>query len=158
MRPYRLEPRRLFARSAVRALALEEPTDPAIVFPTSRGRSFHPFANVAVKLGWMGTDTDDNFLPADPVTLRMVHRALVTAAGLGDLAACLTPASRLPRLVAAGAELGRRGIRRPRIERFRDIRAGDLTFYDGSGDGVVDHVNVYIGNGWALDTSDGAGG
>ncbi|MGH2658067.1 MAG: hypothetical protein ACRDHS_00025 [Actinomycetota bacterium] len=37
----------------------------------------------------MGTDTDDNFLPADPVTLRMVHPAMVTAAGLGDLAACL---------------------------------------------------------------------
>lgn len=37
----------------------------------------------------MGTDTDDNFLPADPVSPRMVHRALVMAAGLGDVAAGL---------------------------------------------------------------------
>ncbi len=45
-----------------------------------------------------------------------------------------------------------------RIGRYRDVRAGDLMFYDGSGDGIVDHVNVYIGNGWALDASGGAGG
>lgn len=88
-RPYRLQSRRLFARSAVGALAPEGRPIPPSSSPTSRGRSFHPFANVAVKLGWMGTDTDDNFLPADPVTLRMVHPAMVTAAGLGDLAACL---------------------------------------------------------------------
>ena len=26
-------------------------------------------------------------------------------------------------------------------------------FYDGNGDGTVDHVDVYIGNGYALDSS-----
>lgn len=37
-------------------------------------------------------------------------------------------------------------------------RVGDLLFYDGSGDGVVDHVDTYLGNGWALDSSSGVGG
>jgi cell wall-associated NlpC family hydrolase len=37
-------------------------------------------------------------------------------------------------------------------------RPGDLLFYDGSGDGVVDHVDVYVGNGWALDSSSGVAG
>lgn len=299
-RPNRLESRRLFARSAVRAFAPEEPTDPAIVFPDLPAEDgFHPFANVAVKLGWMTTDAEGNFLPADPVTPRMVHRALVTAAGLGDVAAGLdaihtrdgtafevppdfgtllvgmrivlrynhsdeslevlpdTPLSRaevawslfgavtvpawmhdslspyatitLPDLGPAKRRIVQFGIdyvgypyvfggewdqaspagyccgyqpvggfdcsgfawwvmkvaesgwdntpprdyagwslperssadmasAGQRIERYRDIRAGDLLFYDGSGDGVVDHVNVYIGNGWALDASDGTGG
>jgi len=89
-RPNRLESRRLFARSAVRAFAPEEPTDPAIVFSDLPAEDrFHPFANVAVKLGWMTTDAEGNFLPADPVSPRMVHRALVMAAGLGDVAAGL---------------------------------------------------------------------
>jgi len=32
------------------------------------------------------------------------------------------------------------------------IRAGDALFYDGNGDGTVDHVDTYIGAGWALDS------
>jgi NlpC/P60 family/S-layer homology domain len=39
-----------------------------------------------------------------------------------------------------------------------DLRAGDLLFYDGDGDGRVDHVNTFIGNGWAIDSSDSLGG
>ena len=31
-------------------------------------------------------------------------------------------------------------------------------FYDGNDDGTVDHVDVYIGNGYALDSSNTAGG
>jgi hypothetical protein len=42
--------------------------------------------------------------------------------------------------------------------RWREIEPGDLLFYDGSGDGTVDHVNVFIGNGWAIDASSGGGG
>jgi hypothetical protein len=38
------------------------------------------------------------------------------------------------------------------------VRPGDLMFYDGSGDGVVDHVDLYLGRGWGLDSSNGAGG
>jgi hypothetical protein len=37
-------------------------------------------------------------------------------------------------------------------------QAGDLLFYDGDGNGSVDHVDTYIGNGWALDSSSSAGG
>jgi cell wall-associated NlpC family hydrolase len=39
----------------------------------------------------------------------------------------------------------------PRI-RWDDIAPGDLLFYDGDGDGTVDHVDTYIGNGWAIDS------
>jgi cell wall-associated NlpC family hydrolase len=35
---------------------------------------------------------------------------------------------------------------------------GDLMFYDGNGDGTVDHVDVYIGNGYALDSSSSPAG
>lgn len=41
---------------------------------------------------------------------------------------------------------------------FQRKRPGDLLFYDGDADGVVDHVNVYIGRGWALDSSSGYAG
>lgn len=33
-----------------------------------------------------------------------------------------------------------------------ELRPGDLMFYDGDGDGTVDHVNTYLGNGWAVDS------
>ncbi len=39
----------------------------------------------------------------------------------------------------------------PRV-RWDDILPGDLLFYDGDDDGTVDHVDTYIGNGWALDS------
>ncbi|HEX6230089.1 MAG TPA: C40 family peptidase [Actinomycetota bacterium] len=42
--------------------------------------------------------------------------------------------------------------------RWEDIRPGDLLFYDGSGDGTVDHVNTYLGNGWAIDAANGNAG
>ncbi len=37
--------------------------------------------------------------------------------------------------------------------RYDRLLPGDLMFYDGDGDGIVDHVDVYIGNGYALDSS-----
>jgi len=37
--------------------------------------------------------------------------------------------------------------------KYDELRPGDLMFYDGSGDGVVDHVDLYVGNGFALDSS-----
>jgi NlpC/P60 family len=42
--------------------------------------------------------------------------------------------------------------------RFGDLRPGDLMFYDGDGDGTVDHVDTYIGNGYSLDSSSTPGG
>ncbi len=44
------------------------------------------------------------------------------------------------------------------FRRFDELRIGDMAFYDGDGDGTVDHVDVYVGSGWALDSSGGAGG
>jgi hypothetical protein len=42
--------------------------------------------------------------------------------------------------------------------RFADLRPGDLMFYDGDGDRVVDHVDTYVGHGYALDSSSTPGG
>jgi hypothetical protein len=46
----------------------------------------------------------------------------------------------------------------PTKVRFGDLRPGNLMFYDGDGDGTVDHVDTYIGNGYALDSSSSPGG
>jgi len=42
--------------------------------------------------------------------------------------------------------------------RYADLLPGDLMFYDGDLDGTVDHVDVYVGNGWALDSGSSVGG
>jgi hypothetical protein len=55
----------------------------------------------------------------------------------------------------SSADMSRKGVR---VKRFEDLRAGDLMFYDGNGDGTVDHVDVYIGRGWAIDSSSSMGG
>jgi cell wall-associated NlpC family hydrolase len=41
---------------------------------------------------------------------------------------------------------------------YSDLRPGDLMFYDGDQDGTVDHVDVFVGNGWSLDSSSSVGG
>jgi cell wall-associated NlpC family hydrolase len=41
---------------------------------------------------------------------------------------------------------------------YAQLVPGDLMFYDGDGNGVVDHVDVYVGNGWSLDSSSSVGG
>jgi cell wall-associated NlpC family hydrolase len=46
----------------------------------------------------------------------------------------------------------------PKRIKYDDLRPGDIMFYDGDGDGVVDHVDTYIGNGYALDSSSTPGG
>ncbi len=301
-RPGKIESRKYFARALVRAFAPLEPTDPEIVFtdldPTS---PFYPFANVAVKLGLMTRTRDGAFLPDSPVTLVMVHRALVLHLGLAPAARALnrihtpngvgfkvppgfgttvlgyrlglrynnsveskdlTPSQpmpraqvaysffraatqpswtvpellrqyasvELPRLGAARRKLVQWGVRytgypyvwggewgkntleplalggqpipgfdcsgltwwlirandtyawkvappRPyagwslpqrtsadmarntvkRI-RFAHLEPGDVMFYDGNGDGIVDHVDTYIGDGFSLDSSSTPGG
>jgi cell wall-associated NlpC family hydrolase len=42
--------------------------------------------------------------------------------------------------------------------RYEKLQPGDLMFYDGNGDGRIDHVDTFIGNGWALDSSSTPGG
>jgi cell wall-associated NlpC family hydrolase len=46
----------------------------------------------------------------------------------------------------------------PNRIRFGDLKPGDIMFYDGDGDGTVDHVDTFIGGGWALDSSSTPGG
>ena len=41
---------------------------------------------------------------------------------------------------------------------YDELQPGDLMFYDGDGNGRVDHVDTFIGNGWALDSSSTPGG
>lgn len=298
--PDALESRKLFARSLVRAFAPATVVDPSIAFadlPDTDG--FYDDANIVVQLGWMEADTDGNFLPGDPVTVRMVHRALVLAIGMGDVATALDelhtqagyafdtpkdfgtlllgmrlglrynhsdesldvgPDSPLPRsevawslyratteeswttdwlrsqyltielpnLGKAGKSIVQFGIdyvgypyvwggewyqpapagyccgsqpvggfdcsgitwwvlratsgswnpvpprnytgwnlpQRSSAEmassgekvRFKALEPGDLMFYDGNGDGTVDHVDTYIGNGWSIDSSSSVGG
>jgi cell wall-associated NlpC family hydrolase len=83
-RPTTVETREQLARALVRAFAPTEPVDPTITFsdlPSSD--PFYPFANVAVKLGWM-TRPAGSFEPTDPVNIAMLQRALVLAMGMKD--------------------------------------------------------------------------
>jgi cell wall-associated NlpC family hydrolase len=41
---------------------------------------------------------------------------------------------------------------------YDQLQPGDLMFYSGDGNGVIDHVDTFIGNGWALDSSNSPGG
>jgi cell wall-associated NlpC family hydrolase len=85
-KPTRLESRRLFARSVVSAFAPDAQPDPSLTFTDVAATDrFYRWANVAVSNGWMAAP-DGAFRPTDPVTVRDVHRALVLALGLGDLA------------------------------------------------------------------------
>jgi len=86
-RPEVKETRKLLARAVVRAFAGSEPIDPDITFgDMTTDDPFYPFANVAVKLGWMGRTKAGNFNPDAFVTLTTVHRALVYALGLRSIA------------------------------------------------------------------------
>jgi cell wall-associated NlpC family hydrolase len=61
----------------------------------------------------------------------------------------------------AGWELGQRtsaDMARYGSLRYDRLLPGDLMFYDGNDDGTVDHVDVYIGRGYALDSSNTPGG
>jgi NlpC/P60 family/S-layer homology domain len=46
----------------------------------------------------------------------------------------------------------------PRRIRYSHLHPGDLMFYDGDRDGTVDHVDTFIGHGYALDSSSTPGG
>jgi len=46
----------------------------------------------------------------------------------------------------------------PKKLTYKQLVPGDLMFYDGDRNGTVDHVDTYIGNGYALDSSSTPGG
>jgi NlpC/P60 family len=86
--PDRLESRKLFARTLFRAFGLTLEQDPNLKFTDLPATDrFFRYANVSVTAGWMQADDTGAFRPTDPVTTREVHRALVLALGMGDLAA-----------------------------------------------------------------------
>jgi cell wall-associated NlpC family hydrolase len=299
-KPGVIETRLLWARAAVEAFAPTEPVDPAITFSDLDVSSpFYPYANVAVKLGWMGVGPTGAFSGDAPVTTILVHKVLVLALGLKDTAAAIDhvhtatgiafatppnlgttllgmrmrlrynnsdetkdvlPTTPLPRAQVAyslyraatldswvvpdleaeyadmtlpilgptrreivewglkyvgypyiwGGEWGFKSaepaalggqpipgfdcsgltwwamrandggawnVAPPRPYKgwslpqrtshdmatignvaFKDLVPGDLMFYDGDGDGVVDHVDTFLANGWALDSSSSIGG
>jgi len=303
-RPQAVERRKYLARSVVLAFAPDEAPDPSIVFPDLDASSgWYRYAAIAVEHGWMARQPDGSFAPDDPVTMIMLHRALVLALGLKPAAAALNrihthsgvrfrvpmsfgttllgmrldlrynaptgaeamdvgPRDLMPRTQVAYSlwrattqpswsvgdllnqyanvelpNLGPRmlgvvrwGVRyvgypyvwggewglsspepaalggqprsgfdcsgfawwllraddssiwkvapprpyagwalaqrtsadmaamTPKRIRFRDLRPGDLMFYDGDGNGTVDHVDTYIGNGYSLDSSSTPGG
>jgi cell wall-associated NlpC family hydrolase len=41
---------------------------------------------------------------------------------------------------------------------YMQAAPGDLLFYDANGDGIADHVDLKLGNGWALDSTGSDGG
>ena len=86
--PDKLESRERLARTLFRAFGTPVEPDPALVFPDLPAEDrFYRFAAIAVAAGWMEVDAAGAFRPEDAVTTREVHRALVTALGMQDLAA-----------------------------------------------------------------------
>jgi cell wall-associated NlpC family hydrolase len=89
-KPAKIETRAMLAVSMVRAFAPAEPVDPTIVFddidPSAR---LYRYANVAVKLHWMGIDGHGNFGGDTPITMVTLHKALVRALGLAATAASI---------------------------------------------------------------------
>jgi hypothetical protein len=86
--PDRLESRKLFARALFLAFGSMLEQDPELAFSDLPAADpFYGYANVSVTAGWMQVDDAGAFRPSDPVTTREVHRALVLAIGMGDLAA-----------------------------------------------------------------------
>ncbi|HZT10298.1 MAG TPA: S-layer homology domain-containing protein, partial [Actinomycetota bacterium] len=89
-RPHAIETRKYLARSVVRAFAPDQAPDPSIVFPDLDASSgWYRYAAVAVERGWLGRQADGSFAPDDPVTMSMLHRALVLALGLKRAAIAL---------------------------------------------------------------------
>ena len=82
-RPDRIETRKQLARSVVEAFAPDEAPDASIVFPDLDASSaWYRYAAVAVRHGWIRTESGGAFGPDEGVTMAMLHRALVLALGL----------------------------------------------------------------------------
>ncbi|MGH2573216.1 MAG: NlpC/P60 family protein [Actinomycetota bacterium] len=84
-RPDARETRSFLARTLVTVYAPTEPADPSITFPDLPADDpFYPFANVAVKLGWMNTYQNGNWNGGRPVRVDSFDQAIVLALGLAD--------------------------------------------------------------------------
>jgi hypothetical protein len=89
-RPGKIETRKRFARSLVKAFAPTAKPDPAIRFPDlDRSSRFWEYANIAVRRGWLSRNGNGAFLPDKAVRMTTVHRALVRALGLRSAARSL---------------------------------------------------------------------
>ena len=79
-RPAALESRKYFARALTKAFAPGATIDPSISFNDLENTgSFYTYANIAQQHGWLRADGAGNFNPDMPVTMSMVHKALVLA-------------------------------------------------------------------------------
>ena len=83
----------LLDRAADPATAIAElgpnAADPISFADLEEASPFWRFANVAVAKGWMKTAAGRAFRPADPITTKELHRALVYAVGLRPAARAL---------------------------------------------------------------------
>jgi cell wall-associated NlpC family hydrolase len=83
--PTAKEARKLMARTLVMVYAPTEPIDPTITFTDLPDTDpFYPYANVAVKLGWMLKLSGDTFGPNKNVQSAGLDRSLIRAMGLWD--------------------------------------------------------------------------
>ncbi len=80
--PTRLETRSFLARTLVTVYAPEEPVDPSIHFSDlADDDPLYPYANVAVKLGWLGTYSQHRWAGGAPVRTFVFDKAVVLAMG-----------------------------------------------------------------------------
>jgi cell wall-associated NlpC family hydrolase len=84
-KPDELETRSFLARTLVTVFAPDEPIDPAITFADlPETDDFYPFANVAVKLGWMDKVSGDDWNGDGAVKGNQFDKALILAIGEFD--------------------------------------------------------------------------
>jgi len=80
--PSTKEHRGQLAQALVLAYAPDEPIDPSITFTDlPKTDPLYPFANVAVKLGWIEKYASGKYAPLDPVRFSLLDRSLVRAMG-----------------------------------------------------------------------------
>ncbi|HEY3209061.1 MAG TPA: NlpC/P60 family protein [Actinomycetota bacterium] len=81
--PTTKETRGFLARALVLAYAPDEPPDPSITFPDLPPENpLYPFANVAVKLGWIPKYASGEFGPSNAVVGSLLDSSLIKATGL----------------------------------------------------------------------------
>jgi hypothetical protein len=86
-RPTTVEKRNFMARTLVEMYAPDEPTDPGITFSDlATTNTFYPYANVAVKLGWIKRAPGGTWDGAGPVVKNVMDQAIVLALGLKEQA------------------------------------------------------------------------